>query len=673
MTGVSDTYSPPCSEKKIDLIDHRLDSLAKLMGDLKTHISTTVAANSANSVNHASTQATVAPAVASPSTHSGQPDSAAGPVVEGNSSLSAHSVFVNDFLQGFIGSLQKPDPEIRETLDALSHIVSPAKQQASTYEMVLAHARPRTHLQQEKFDLPPIQKAVALIHIAKAQRLAGTGWIYEFITMQAFGDLCLDTYFSEDRSPFHFISVNAGLYSLCQDYAQTASVSQQDKEEHLAYARLCRENLETGLAYLPLHIPASSDAIAALLFGAFYAMEFSKSSLCWALSSKASELCQTLGYHQVAAANSERPADSKYTSFLFWTTYYIDKSLSLRLGRASTIPDWDTTISPPVMPSSDQEPVLAFFPLWVKAAKCQGNIYKMLYSSGSINQPDHIRQSRVDFLLTSLHELEKETERTRDQWLRISKAASGDDLMDFYATSDDILRLSLLTHVHRAAPRPASCPTTFSPECIQVARATLERHHDCMEIIRRTNGIYFSVYIHWTLLFAPFIPFVVVFCHVMETQDRADLALLQAFVNSIQSASTVSEPAAKMLHLFQVLYNISQRYIDLGMSRLQGDQSFSVPQMDTDLAALGFPHAGVYDANWLQQNQDPNLMNGFGGDSMQAGDDARASGNGVHLAQQPLLSVLSMGNGPQLEDWFNSNQASMEMLMDDSVHSQPKE
>lgn len=100
-----------------------------------------------------------------------------------------------------------------------------------------------------------------------AQRLAGTGWIYEFITMQAFGDLCLDTYFSEDRSPFHFISVNAGLYSLCQDYAQTASVSQQDKEEHLAYARLCRENLETGLAYLPLHIPASSDAIAALLFG----------------------------------------------------------------------------------------------------------------------------------------------------------------------------------------------------------------------------------------------------------------------------------------------------------------------------------------------------------------------------------------------------------------------
>ncbi|GKT59840.1 fungal specific transcription factor domain-containing protein [Colletotrichum tofieldiae] len=550
------------------------------MADFKTHISDTAAANTASSGNnHASTQATVAPAAAPPpSHHSGQPDSAAGPVVEGNSSLSAHSIFVNDFLQGLIGSLQKPDPEIRETLDALSSIVSPAKQQASTYEMVLAHARPRTHLQQEKFDLPPIQKAVALIQIAKARRLAGTGWIYEFITMQPFGDLCLDTYFSEDRSPFHFISVNAGLYSLCQDYAYKANVSQEEKEQYLAYARLCRGNLETGLTHLPLLVPASPDAIVALLFGAFYAMEFSKSSLCWALSSKASELCQTLGYHQAAPAQSERPGDSKYTGFLFWTTYYIDKSLSLRLGRASNIPDWDTNINPPAIPSTDQEPVLAFFPLWVRTAKCQGDIYKMLYSAGSINQPDH------------------------DQWLKISKAASGDDLMDFYATSDDILRLSLLTHVHRAAPRAASCPTTFSPECIQVARLTLEKHHDCMEIIHRTNDVYFSIYIHWTLLFAPFIPFIVVFCPVMETQDQADLALLRAFVKSIRSASTVSEPAAKMLHLFQVLYSISQRYIDLGMSRQHGDESFSVPQMDTDLAALGFPHAGVYGANWLQQS-----------------------------------------------------------------------
>jgi hypothetical protein len=85
--------------------------------------------------------------------------------------------------------------------------------------------------------------------------------------MQSFGDLCLQVYFSEDPSPYNFISVNAGLYSLFSDYASTAQVSQEEKEQLLAYVRLCRENLETGLASIPLHLPASANVIAALLFG----------------------------------------------------------------------------------------------------------------------------------------------------------------------------------------------------------------------------------------------------------------------------------------------------------------------------------------------------------------------------------------------------------------------
>lgn len=85
--------------------------------------------------------------------------------------------------------------------------------------------------------------------------------------MQSFGDLCLNVYFSEDTSPFDFISVNAGLYSLFSDHALTAQISQDEKERNMAYARLCRDNLETGLAEMPLHLPASANVIAALLFG----------------------------------------------------------------------------------------------------------------------------------------------------------------------------------------------------------------------------------------------------------------------------------------------------------------------------------------------------------------------------------------------------------------------
>ena len=70
--------------------------------------------------------------------------------------------------------------------------------------------------------------------------------------------------------------------------------------------------------------------------------------------------------------------DVEYKSFLFWSTYLIDKSLSLRLGRASNISDWDITVPRRLMRDAKQEPVLAYFVLWVEAARCQGNISEML-------------------------------------------------------------------------------------------------------------------------------------------------------------------------------------------------------------------------------------------------------------------------------------------------------
>lgn len=95
--------------------------------------------------------------------------------------------------------------------------------------------------------------------------------------MQSFGDLCLKVYFGEDVSPYDIISVNAGLYSLFWDYASTAKMSEDDKEHNMAYARLCRNNLETGLAEIPLHVPASADVIAALLFGVGSKLRFRES------------------------------------------------------------------------------------------------------------------------------------------------------------------------------------------------------------------------------------------------------------------------------------------------------------------------------------------------------------------------------------------------------------
>lgn len=69
--------------------------------------------------------------------------------------------------------------------------------------------------------------------------------------------------------------------------------------------------------------------------------------------------------------------------------------------------------------------------------------------------------------------------------------------MNFFAISDDVMRLSLLTLVYRGAPQVAGAYTTFNQICVDTARAALDRHQDCIAFIRKTDNALFLVYIHW--------------------------------------------------------------------------------------------------------------------------------------------------------------------------------
>lgn len=108
--------------------------------------------------------------------------------------------------------------------------------------------------------------------------------------------------------------------------------------------------------------------------------------------------------------NTNQGDDMKLASFLFWTSYFIDKSLSLRLGRASSIPDWDITTRRPSANDPHTQPVWAYFALWTETARCQGNIYELLYSPEAVGQAQHVRQSRAEILVNSLQILEQATQ-----------------------------------------------------------------------------------------------------------------------------------------------------------------------------------------------------------------------------------------------------------------------
>lgn len=118
-----------------------------------------------------------------------------------------------------------------------------------------------------------------------------------------------------------------------------------------------------------------------------------------------------MGYHHIGHKSEDSKADSIHKQRQFWFLYVMDKGMSLRLGRASTIQDWDVTIPLPECTPGDQtsDPELALLlAMGVKIARCQGNIHELLYSPASGALPDHIRHSRVQVLENQLGEVGQE-------------------------------------------------------------------------------------------------------------------------------------------------------------------------------------------------------------------------------------------------------------------------
>lgn len=154
------------SERKIDSIEHQLDEITTLLHELKTQAHPI--GNNSNAESGES-RPLVAWDSASPDTNqSFPPEKARATIVEGESSLSAHSVFVNNFLHSFSDTMQ-PDPEIQMTMNTLSRIAGTSTLQSETSKSALPNAKASSLVRQRKFNLPPIQDAVKLIQAAQGE------------------------------------------------------------------------------------------------------------------------------------------------------------------------------------------------------------------------------------------------------------------------------------------------------------------------------------------------------------------------------------------------------------------------------------------------------------------------------------------------------------------------
>lgn len=242
---------------------------------------------------------------------------------------------------------------------------------------------------------------------------------FPFVSADYFVEKCRDVYFAtEDYSDATWIIVNGGLFHIFLDYSYTVKANEA-RSEHQEYLQICQNNLETGLANLNLLMSATDESIEALTLGvsssfqysmasltmqAVYAIEISKPSFAWTLISTAAQLCQTLGYHRASSMENDSQEVQENKHRLFWSVYCLDKGLSLRLGRASTIQDYDISSTPTFNRADISGFWKTVYYLWIALSRIQGKVYELLYSPAGLSQPEAQRIDHARRLASEMQE-----------------------------------------------------------------------------------------------------------------------------------------------------------------------------------------------------------------------------------------------------------------------------
>ncbi|KAJ5155562.1 hypothetical protein N7492_008365 [Penicillium capsulatum] len=534
-------------------------------------------------------------------------------VVEGQSALSAHSSFAMNFMQNAVGANNgaNQNGEIGGLLETLRHIVEVSNDQRASSRPLLPLAR-KTPIRYGNSNMPPLEKIVFVLQKARDEKHPTLSLIEMLFAPSSLTDLCLKVYFSHDCSDYDYAIVNTALHAITCETVLARKISDAHDDmfdEYSKYVSMYAANIETALAGLPLCAKASHNLVLGLLLGAIYCVDTSKPALAWNLVTTASQHARALGYHTRAVGTEHSTNALNHKGITFWAIYTMEKFLCLRLGRSSSLQDNDITVPLPKTTQSDT-PATDSFNHTIRLACLAGRVYEQLYCTNALSLPIETRQARVGKLSRELHGIIQAARATNDAWLRNATIKADRETAIFCSMSDDVLRLSMLTLIHRAMPRN-DLKASFSQECITSARYALERHEVLVRDLGLKDSVLLATYINWSILFIPFVPYIALFCHVIETGDLEDLNRMKTFVASLESACADSRAIAKQHSLFQVFYSVALRYTQLrGASPPSQEESARLRmEMDTQLNALGLQiQAGAATGQGVSVSDGANAM-----------------------------------------------------------------
>jgi hypothetical protein len=499
---------------------------------------------------------------------------------EGDSSFNAHSKHITETLGAALASTSVSEGSvspsinhaaIQQLLSDVAAVQSPPQGAITTPKRLEDYRYPDLNTL-KNLPLPSMSLVLKLLSVTQTtlQR-----WCIDYQIMEytAFKTLCQSVYFpTMEYSIFTWILVNGGLFFLFRDgEGDLHEKLQIERSDVVANMNMCRNNVDTAIHGLPLCVEPSLEACQAIILGASIAMEAAQGAHAWRLTSVASRMCLDLGLHRLKKDDSPENLRKR---LCFWTVYAMDKGLAFNFGQTPTIHDYDLTIDRLNLPEDLAGPWGALWLATLDFAILQGEIYEQLISINAQKQPEPVRNQRArDFA-------------ARINGLRQPIAAFGadaeasmpnKDLAVYAMLSTDILIGCMNAIIYRVIPPPQPAhPLQYCEEAVQSSRSALENLQQAFQKIQtdsKTSGVEnWELFLNWTILFVPFVPFVVLFGNIIAQRNLHDLQLLRKTVTTLEAIADRS-PAGRKLHgACAQFLKIAEMFLSLDTAKQSGGQ-----------------------------------------------------------------------------------------------------
>lgn len=281
---------------------------------------------------------------------------------EGESSLVAHSRQAHEALQHLLEAAPTTIRNDSNTVNALASLRNLLEKHRSEPPSVSLLSRVVSLNELQHSELPPREEVLKLFACVEADDLHDmfTWWLFDDV--QDFYRMYDEFCHSPSTCP---LAISVLVYcALCwllegNPIMQRAGVNMS---QYADYVPICYKHLASCISSYNIFVEPTDNNIAALssavsesssfsnvfidMIQAAFAIYTADINAAWTLTSTAARLCQSLGYHRLIPDRSGDNVVYVKRAMLFWSVYFIDKSLSLRLGRASALQDYDISTSP---------------------------------------------------------------------------------------------------------------------------------------------------------------------------------------------------------------------------------------------------------------------------------------------------------------------------------------